>query len=166
MSFFFEGNAYLDQSFITNSTVTNNIITVSSITTSSIDMLSVIGNYQNITSVKDPLNRQDAATKNYVDLLGITINDYTLIATSGTLITGVNHGSFVITVTNLVAGGPSAVFNITKNQISNCGAVQRTVGAPGNDRNCTLDITWSSGSGVSLFKTNSNYDGTYRVKIM
>lgn len=184
MSFFYEGNAYLEQSYITNSTISNDIITISSINTSSIDMLSSSGNYQNITSVKDPINRQDAATKSYVDSLGIVISDYTLTSTSSTLIstpiitqttsgnvlvtssTSPNYGSYVLTITNLVSGGPSAIFNITKNQTSNCGAVMRTVASPGNDHNCTIDVKWPANSGILLYKTNPNYDGSYRVKLI
>jgi len=166
MSFFFEGNAYLDMSYVTNSTASNNIITNSVINTSSLDMLSSTGNFQRITNVQSPILPNDAVIKSYVDSLGIVIADYTLVGTMGTLISTSLSGSFVVTVSNLVLGGPSAVFNITNNGSNNCGQVMRTVGAPGNDKSTTLDLVWPANTGPILFKTNPNYDGSYRVKIM
>jgi uncharacterized protein (DUF39 family) len=165
MSFFFEGNAYLDASYIVNSTTSNNIITTSVITGSTIDMLSTSGNFQNITNAATPIRANDVVIKSYVDALGIVTADYTLVGTTGTLISSNNSGSFVVTVTNLVLGGPSAVFNITNNGSTNCGQVMRTVAAPGSDK-CVLDISWPKNTGPILFKSTANYDGSYRVKIM
>jgi hypothetical protein len=166
MSFFFEGNGFFDGSMLTNSTTSNNIITTSQITASTIDMLSTTGNFQRITNVQSPILPNDAVIKSYVDDLGITIADYTLTGTTGTLISTNLSGSYVITVTNLVLGGPSAVFNVTNNGSGNCGQVMRTVGAPGNDKKATLDISWPGNTGIILFKTNVTYDGSYRVKII
>ena len=166
MSFFWEGNAYLGLSYITNSTITNNILTASSIKSSSIDMLSTSGNYQNITNVATPIHPNDVVIKSYVDSLGIVIADYTLVGTIGTLVSSSVSGSFVVTVTNLIMGGPSAVFHITNNGSGNCGQVMRTVGAPGTDKMTTLDITWSANTGPVLFKTSANFDGSYKVKII
>ena len=86
--------------------------------------------------------------------------------TTGTLVSTSLSGSFVITVTNLVLGGPSAVFNVTNNGSGNCGQVMRTVAAPGNDKATTLDIKWPGNTGILLNKTKLNYDGSYRIKIM
>lgn len=163
---FFEGNAYLDNSFIINSTVASSAVFCANITGSTLNMLSTSGNYQNITNVATPILANDAAIKSYVDALGITILDYNLSGTSATLISSELRGSFVITVTNYVNDGPSAVFNITKNKPVNQGSVQRTVGAPGDDTVTMLDLFWDPNSGISLFKTSNNYNGTYRVKIM
>jgi len=165
MSVFFEGNGYFDASYLYNSTIGNNSITTSAIRTSTIDMLSTSGNYTNITSVKDPINPQDAATKHYVDLLGITITNYSLTGTTGTLVSNSQTGSFVITVTNLVLNGPSAVFNVTKNISSACGQVMRTVAAPGTS-NTVLDMTWPANSGIYLIKSSTFCDGSYIVKII
>lgn len=166
MSFFFEGNAYLDGSILTNSSISNNYITTSAIRSSTIDMLNTAGNYVNITSVKDPINPQDAATKNYVDALGIVIKDFTLSGTSTTVVSNNLTGSFTITVTNLVLNGPSAVFNVTKNIASNCGQVMRTVAAPGTNTTVVLDMSWPANSGILLFKSDNQFDGSYRVKLM
>lgn len=166
MSFFFEGNGFFSDSYITNSTATNNVITTSKISTSSIDMLDNLGNYQNITNVATPINPNDAVIKKYVDDLGIRLKDYNLLNTTGTLLTNDTGGSFVVTVTNLVSGGPSATFHITKNTPSICGHVVRHTLSPGLVSLTTLDIKWPQNSGPILVKSNDSYDGTYRVKIM
>lgn len=166
MSFFFEGNGYFSGSYLTNSTTTNNIITLSSISTSQIDMLSSSGNYQNITNAAMPINPHDVAIKLYVDNLGIRINDFTLTNTIGTLISSDNSGSFVITVTNLISNGPSATFHITKNTPSSCGHIVRQTLSPGLNSLTTLDIIWPTFSGPILRKSDNNYNGSYRVKMM
>ena len=165
-SFFGEGNFYMDASILINSSISNNIITTSQISTCTIDMLSTSGNYQNITNVKNPILNQDAATKSYVDALGISIQNYTLTNTLGSLISTDLSGSFVITVKNLIFNGPSAIFNITKNEQGICGNGVRTAAAPGTGTSITLDISWPSNSGIILFKNGAQYDGSYKVKIM
>lgn len=164
--FAFEGNAYLDSSYIINSTTSSSILTTSAITMSSIDMLSSIGNYQNITNVKMPIQDHDAVIKLYVDNLGIVINDVTLNETQGTSITTNNKGSYVVTITNLVNNGPSATFHITKNDITTCGHIARVTACSGTNSTCLLNILWPSYSTPQLFKTSSEYDGSYRIKII
>lgn len=166
MSFFLEGNIYADQSYVTNSTINNSVMTTSSIYSSSIDMLNTAGNYQNITNAAMPINPHDVCIKLYVDNLGISINDFTLIGTQGTLISNSVNGSFVITITNLVLNGPSATFHITKNNQSIAGHVVRQTLSPGSGSNTTLNIEWPLNDGPRLFKSDNNYDGSYRVKII
>jgi hypothetical protein len=166
MSFFLQGNIYADQSYVTNSTINNSIISSSAIYSSSIDMLSTAGNYQNITNAAMPINPNDVCIKLYVDNLGISINDITLTGTQGTMISNTNSGSFVITITNLVLNGPSATFHITKNNPLISGHVVRHTLSPGTGSNTTLNITWLANDGPRLFKSDINYDGSYRVKIM
>ena len=156
----------MDTSILTNSSVSNNIITTSQIRACTIDMLSTSGNYQNITNAATPIQPNDVAIKSYVDSLGISIANYTLSNTLGSLISTNLSGSFVITVKNLVLNGPSAVFNVTKNEQGICGNVARPAAAPGTGTRVTLDISWPSNSGILLFKNGPQYDGSYRVKIM
>lgn len=166
MSFFFQGNIYADTSFIINSSIGNSFITNSTLNSTSIDMLSTSGNYQNITSVKDPVNKQDASTKNYVDALGIIISNITLLQTNTTLISNYNIGSFMILVSNNILNGPSATFNITKNSLSLCGHIVRLTLSPGINSLTTLDITWPPNSGILLSKSDNTYDGSYKIKII
>ena len=165
-SFFGEGNFYMDSSILINSSISNTIITTSQIRTCTIDMLNTSGNYQNITNAATPIQPNDVAIKSYVDALGISIQNYTLTNTLGSLISTDLSGSFVITVKNLIFNGPSAIFNITKNEQSICGQVVRTSAAPGTGTYVTLDISWPSNSGIILFKNGPQYDGSYKVKIM
>ncbi|NDC95259.1 hypothetical protein EB118_14400 [bacterium] len=165
MSFFFEGNGYFDGSFVTRSTVGGTVINTSAISGCTVDMLSFVGEYTNIINVKDPIQRQDAATKNYVDTLGIvtTIN---LSNTNATAIATNKKGSFVITITNLVLNGPSGVFNITKSEGFQQASIVRTSAAPGYSTNVFLNVTWPPNSNILLNKTGAEYDGTYLVKII
>jgi hypothetical protein len=166
MSFFLEGNIYADQSYVTNSSIGNSFISKSSISTSSIDMLNSAGNYQNITNAAIPINDHDVVIKLYVDNLGISINDVTLINTQGTTISSNLTGSFVITVTNLVLNGPSATFHITKNSPFAFAHIIRHTLSPGTSSNTTLDIQWPINNGPQLYKSDINYNGSYRIKIM
>jgi hypothetical protein len=162
--FIFEGNIYGQYCYITNSTLPNNFITNSVINTSSLDMLSTSGQYQRITNVATPILANDAVIKSYVDSLQIVFTNITLTGTNGSLISSDFTGSFIVTITNLVNGGPSAIFNITKNNSNVCGQILRTVSCPGLSPTCMLDMRWPSNSGPILFKTNVNYDGSYTSK--
>ncbi len=157
-SVYFEGNAYIDPAYITNSTIVN-----SSISTSFIDM-----NLENITSVKDPILPQDAATKQYVDnLVGFfKTTDVNLSGTSGSFVFSPTRGSFVVKVSNLVTNGPSALFNISKSEHPKDGQVHRINASPGNSSDTTLLVDWSANSGIYLRKTSDLYDGSYNVVML
>ena len=165
MSVFFEGNGYFDGSQLINSTVSNNAITTSAISACTIDMLSTTGNYTVISNVKDPILPQDAATKKYVDTLGL-VSTITLTNTDKTTIATNLKGSFIITITNLVLNGPSGIFNITKSEGSQNAHIVRTAAAPGLATNTLLQITWPPNSSILLNKSNNSYDGSYLIKII
>jgi len=161
-----EGNFYMDQSYVLNSSIGTSVFTGGVIRTSSIDMLSSAGNFQFISNVRSPLLPNDAAIKQYVDNLGIVINDITLVQTNNTSIGNNNIGSYTVTITNLVTNGPSGTFHITKNDASITGHVNRITACPGSGSTCLLNISWPSYSTPLLSKTSNLYDGAYRVKLI
>lgn len=166
MAFSYAGSIYGNFSFILNSTISNTIIKTGSISQSSIDMLSSNGNYQNITNVATPINPHDVVIKEYIDALGISINDIPLISTFGSLISSELTGSFIITISPNVINGPSGIFNITKNNANYHGSVLRPVSMPGISTEITLQMSWPPNSYPVLFKNGINFDGSYKVKIM
>lgn len=161
MSVYFEGNAFIDGGRVQNAVVQSSSIGNCTITTSSLDM-----NLANITSVKDPINPQDAATKKYVDDLGIIITNVSLTSTNNSLVTSFSKGSYRVFVENIVINGPSAVFDITKNETSRSAHIVRTAATPGYMTDTTLRLSWPPNDGLYLRKTNNGFDGAYRVKII
>lgn len=161
MSFYLQANAYLNNSFILQSSLSSCSISNSTITNSSIDM-----NFKNITSVLDPINLQDAATKKYVDDLGIIIQNINLNNTTSSLIHTSLYGSFIITVTNNVLNGPSAIFHISKNTSTVKPHISRTISCNGLSSQNTLYITWNENEGIYLYKTLNTFNGSYKVKII
>lgn len=163
-SVYFEGNAFIDGGRVQNSNIISTSISNCNIGTSTLDM-----NLQNITSVKDPVNPQDAATKKYVDDLGIVISTITLIGENDTEISTNKVGSFIIKVTNkatIPSGGPSAVFNVSKTIQASHSHVARITASPGMGSNIGLMISWPPNSGILLKKTGNSFDGTYEAKLM
>ena len=161
----FDGNGYFFDSYVINSTVSNTQLSQSIITFSSLNMLDIHGNYQNIINLKNPINPQDAATKFYVDSLG-TILSVTLSNTAPSLIASNVKGSFIITVSNEVLNGPSAIFHVTKSSKNHTAGVARTVSSPGLSSNTQLSIKWAINEGIYLYKSNNTYDGSYTVKFI
>lgn len=151
----YRGNAFLKDSVIQDSQINH-----SSIANSTLDMAN-----QRITSVSEPLVGSDSATKQYVDSLGIRFNDIVLTGVNKSVISTVVRGSFVVTVTNSVQGGPTAIFNVTKNNSDVAASVTRTAMTPGHDNMTGLDIIWPPSQGIQLYKSTSAYNGNYIIKI-
>jgi hypothetical protein len=165
MSVFFEGNGFFDGSQLVNSTVSNTTISASSLQACTINMLSPLGNYTPITNVQNPIDNQDAATKFYIDQLGTVFNISLNNTTNSTLSTNVK-GSFMITITNTVLNGPSAIFNITKSESYKNPHIVRITASPGHSTNTFLEISWPPNSNILLRKTNQHFDGSYLVKLI
>lgn len=150
MSSYFKSNSYIDGTTIKNVDITQ----------SSLDM-----NGEPITSVQDPTNPQDAATKAYIDSLGEVLT-ITLTGTAYTLVSSKLKGSFHLIAEAIVTDGPCATFSASKTSSSKHPNVVRLTASPGDSVNKEyLDIRWSPGSGIELHKTDTNFDGTYRIKL-
>jgi hypothetical protein len=157
MSVAFEGNAFIDGGRIANVTLGNSVIN-----TSSLDMLDSAGNYQRITNVATPIAPHDAVIKEYVDTFDNT-QTITLTGTVATLISSQLYGSYIINIKNNVVAGPTAIYNLSKNDPSVLPHRIRVNSCPSNLT--ALNVTWNFSSGILLSKTTGLFDGSYLVKI-
>lgn len=167
MSVCLEGNVFIDGGQGQNINIVTSTIGNCNISKSSIDMLNSAGSLQNITNVANPINPQDAATKQYVDnLVDIVIYNTTLTNTNTITISSYLKGSYIITISNLVYNGPSGIFHVTKSESTQQAHIVRTVASPGLGTSVFLNITWPQNSGILLNKTGTSYNGAYSVKVM
>lgn len=119
-----------------------------------------------ITNHGTPVNSNDVVNKSYVDSLssGIPTVTVTLTGTAYTTILAQQYGDFYISVKNLVSNGPSATFIINKSEASRETTYTRFSSSAGLGTMERLDLRWLPNSGVELRKTNTGYDGQYRVQ--
>jgi len=162
------GSYFFGSVSIVGKSIRKVVISNSRITTSAVDM-----NLQNITSVKDPEHSQDAATKWYVDssagriaqdvsnmFSGIIV---TLDSCNFTEIANLKPGSYLVTITPVQEGGPTAVFSISKTTVYSMGFPVRISATPALDTLEQLELRWVSGQNLELRKTGPGYDGEYLV---
>lgn len=164
MSVFFEGNAFIDGGQLQNANVTLCTVSNCAITTSSLDMA-----LQNITSVKDPIQPQDAATKKFVDDLGIVIKKFRLEGIDFTDTGSSEFGTYIISVKPEDPNGPTAIFNVSKMSPSSPAHIVRTVATPGlapPDDRAMLLLKWDPNENIMIRKTHSTFNGIYIIKIM
>jgi hypothetical protein len=144
------------------------VISNSRLTTSAVDM-----NLQNITSVKDPLLSQDAATKRYVDSSADRIATDVTSRFSGYIITlsscifseviNLLPGSYIVTIRPVDDGGPTATFSVSRSSVYMMGFIARITGTPGVTTGEQIELRWLVGQNLELRKTGPGYDGDYIV---
>lgn len=135
----------------------------SSIENSNIDMNGGV-----ITSHGTPLNSTDVVNKAYVDSItasGIPLIILSLFSVNYTnILPTVLSGDIFISVKNIVSGGPSASFQLSKSESSKYPSYTRISSSSGINTNEKIDIKWDPGINIQIRKTGQNYDGDYKIK--
>lgn len=135
----------------------------SSIENSTIDMNGGV-----ITSHGTPANPTDVVNKQYVDNLtstGIPLLVITLSSINYTnILPTVLSGDIFISVKNIVSGGPSASFQLTKSESSKYPSYTRMSSSAGMTTQEKIDVKWDPGINIQIRKTGQNYDGDYKIK--
>ena len=73
-------------------------------------------------------------------------------------------GSYLITVTPTIEGGPSATFCISKSDTRSVASIMRITNCPGVTIPVTLDLKWDAEKKLQLGKSDIiHYDGEYLV---
>lgn len=154
--------SYLDTTaFLSDSFIKTSQITQSAITQSTLDM-----NMNNITSVRDPVDQQDAATKEYVDNQVSSIvqtQNITLTGQAFAEVINLSHGAYKLMVHSTFEGGPIGEFTCMKISGSSVGIVNaEALKTPTGEQ---LIVTWPANSAILMRKSGDNFDGIYRVRI-
>ena len=152
------GRAILEGTYIKGMRLVNSVIQ-----SSKLDMA-----YQTITSVADPQNPSDAATKYFVENTVAGVVKVLSVHLHGNAFTQIAHlqpGSVMILISS-VNGGPSATFMVSKNSRAREGHVVRISSLPSEGSGEELDLRWPASGPLQLRKTGLNYSGCYSVKII
>ena len=153
---YFVGDAYLDGDEITNIDIHD-----SAITKSTLDM-----NMERITSVHDPVEMQDAVTMKWANeqlKLAFTTYGVTLTGTDPVVLDDLPMGSYTVTIFPSEIGAPTAMYMIAKTDPSRKGFTNRLGMVSEGDT--LIHVEWVEYSPVTLRKSDSRWDGTYRVKV-
>ncbi|RKO84177.1 hypothetical protein BDK51DRAFT_40338, partial [Blyttiomyces helicus] len=128
-------------------------------------------NLRNITTIPSPVQPTDVASKDYVDS---EIQNIVKLKMSGTIVRltsdefisvfPLQTGSYLLSISALFDGGPTASFAISKSSLSIDGAIEKTISSAGVE-GCSLDLRWPAKRKVILRKTNGFHDGDYLVNI-
>jgi len=152
------GRAILEGTYIKGMRIVNSVIR-----STQIDM-----GYQPITSVADPQNPSDAATRYFVENVVSHAVRSVKVHICGTQYSQVAHlpaGSYIVTISP-VNGGPTATFSVSKNLLVKEAHVARISSIPGESSMEELDLKWGASGPVMLRKTGPHYNGCYTVKII
>ncbi len=125
---------------------------------------------KNLSTVPEILVPSDAATKAYVDTqiearmqAKFSGKIVALNETAFSDVVNLQPGSYTINVSNLVPGGPTASFQISKNSPSAEASITRTSNVNGEDTGEQLDLIWPSNRMLALRKSGSFHDGAYLI---
>lgn len=159
---FFKGKLRITEGSITGTAITmdENLIMGSN---------KITGLGTDASSITDPT---DAANKAYVDQVsGGVPFIVTLTGNATTQLSTVTKGSYLVIVTNIIAGGPSGIFSISKRDSSESASQMRMSHAKGSE-NENLILVWNpiphipEEYGIRLKKITSSPEhsnGTYSV---
>jgi hypothetical protein len=121
---------------------------------------------KNITSVKDPVDRQDAATKGFVEDQLASIIQTQMVQLNGQAfaeVINLTYGAYKLIVQSTFEGGPVGEFTCMKISNGTIGTINaNAIKTPTGEQ---LIVTWPANSAILIRKSGDNFDGLYRVRI-
>ena len=127
-------------------------------------------NMKNFSNIPPPILPNDSVSKEYLDkelrdrmdvkFGGIKIS---LKDTDFTNVLDLRQGSYFVTVSPLMNGGPTGAFLISKGGSAEAASVVKMTSCPGRDTGETLELVWLANRKLQLRKTGVFHDGDYLV---
>ena len=127
-------------------------------------------NLKNFTNIPPPVLPSDTVDKSFVENTiknvmnvkfgGIVVN---LKDDESSEITPMKPGSYIVTVSSYVRGGPTATFLISKSGDSVAASIVKATDCPGLDSQVQLQLQWPDQGKLMLRKTGPFFDGDYLV---